>query len=190
MNVQQHERIAHIKKLSGYMYIALRWMVYLLKLAWPLAVISALVGEKFTLTFASNTHLSFDDASYLHRTLAVVLVSIVLFCAIKIMSHFRDLMRHFHQGEIFNSEAIVHARKALFNALVLWGIGLTIQFGVWLCTLANVFLPSTGAKQGLKVNIGFDGDIFLGLIFFGLMYLLLWALEIGRDLNEESELTI
>lgn len=190
MNVQQHERIAHIKKLSGFMYIALRWMVYLLKLAWPLAVISALVGEKFTLTLATNTPLSFDDASYAYRALAVILISIVLFFAIKIMSHFRDLMRHFHQGEIFNSEAIVHARKALFNALVLWGIGLAIQFGAWLCTLTNTFLPNTGAKQGLKVNIGVDGDIFLGLIFFGLMYLLLWALEIGRDLNEESELTI
>lgn len=190
MNVQQHARIAHIKKLSGYMAITLRWMVYLLKAAWPLAVISALVGKKFTLSLATNTQLSFDDASYLHRALAVVLVSIVLFFAIKIMSHFRDLMQHFHQGEIFNAQAIVHARKALFNALVLWGIGLAIQFSIWLCTLTNVFLPNAGAKQGLKVTVGFDGDIFLGLIFFGLMYLLLWALEIGRDLNEESELTI
>jgi len=190
MNLQQHERIAQIKKLSGYMAIALRWLVYLLKLAWPIMVVSALIGEKFTLTLATNTQLSFDDASYVHRALAVVLMSIVLFFGIKIMSHFRDLMQHFHKGEIFNSEAIVHARKALFNALVLWCIGLAIQFGVWLCTLANVFLPGTGAKQGLKVSIGFDGDIFLGLIFFGLMYLLLWALEIGRDLNEESELTI
>ncbi len=154
------------------------------------AVISALVGSKFTLTLAKNTHLTFDDASYVHRALAVALISVVMFFGIKIMSHFRDLMQYFHQGEIFNSEAIVHARKALFNAFLIWGINLALQFGVWLCTLANVLLPNTGAKQGLKVTVGFDSGIFLGLIFFGLMYLLLWALEIGRDLNEESELTI
>jgi hypothetical protein len=34
------------------------------------------------------------------------------------------------------------------------------------------------------------GTLFNGFLFFGLMYVLLWALEIGSDLNEESELTI
>jgi hypothetical protein len=45
-------------------------------------------------------------------------------------------------------------------------------------------------SSSMRVNVNVDVSFIFALMFFGLMYVLLWALEIGSDLNEESELTI
>lgn len=53
--------------------------------------------------------------------------------------------------------------------------------------IVNWFYSATKSSPIMvPVNLDFIG----ALMFFGLMYVLLWALEIGCDLNEESELTI
>ena len=188
MNVQQHERIVQIKKLSGYMHTALRCLVYLLWLLWFIVAVTIFAGDKLTLTLG-KTPILLDEMTYLHRFFALLIISVMALLCIKIASHFRDLMHYFRQGEIFNRAAIAHARKALLSALVLWGMTLAVQLSHWLYALIKIFfLPSGG--EVVNVNFTVDGNIFLVLIFFGLMYLLLWALEIGRDLNEESELTI
>jgi hypothetical protein len=187
MNLQQHERIAQIKKLSGYMHTALWCLVYLILLLWLIVAITILVSDKLTLTLG-KTPISLEEMTYIHRFAALLIVSVVALLCIKIARHFRDLMHYFRRGEIFNRAAIAHARKAIFNALLLWGMTLTVELSHWLYALIKIFLRDDGGV--VNVNFALDGSIFLGLIFFGLMYLLLWALEIGRDLNEESELTI
>jgi len=48
------------------------------------------------------------------------------------------------------------------------------------------YITTKSSPVDIPVNL----DFIAALMFFGLMYVLLWALEIGCDLNEESELTI
>jgi hypothetical protein len=102
------------------------------------------------------------------------------------------LIGHFHKGEVFNKAAIVHARKALFYALISWGGSLILEVAFWLYKVlfTQPILKLNGADVAFRLDFNIDGEIFIGIICFGLMYLLLWALEIGHDLNEESELTV
>ena len=112
MNLQQHERIEQIKKLSGYMHIALRWAWYFLWVAWPIAVLVILLGRDVYLNLGS-TSFHASEGTYLQRVLAAGLVSVGFFFLIFLTRHFRELMGYFHKGEIFNKAAIAHARKAL-----------------------------------------------------------------------------
>jgi hypothetical protein len=191
MNVQQHERIAQIKKLSGYMNVALRWGGYFLWLAWLFFVLSIMSGGDAKFRVGDYPILA-SELNYWERALLSLVVTAFIFLLILIVQHIRELMRYFHQGEIFNKAAIAHARKALHYALIVWGSCLMLGIVSWLYTVlvTHPMLKLGGGKVALKVNFAINGDIFIGLMFFGLMYLLLWSLEIGRDLNEESELTI
>jgi hypothetical protein len=113
-------------------------------------------------------------------------------------------MKSFYQGEVFNGATISHARCAAKNALFVWGIDLLHRLGFSLILNFSVNPPSSTGSLGLSSeaitlmdiseNIGwvlkFGNNVFYGLMFFGLIYLFVWALKIGRDLNEESELTV
>ena len=191
MNLQQHERIEQIKKLSGYMHIALRWAWYFLWVAWPIAVLVILLGRDVYLNLGS-TSFHASEGTYLQRVLAAGLVSVGFFFLIFLTRHFRELMGYFHKGEIFNKAAIAHARKALLYALISWCGSLILEIVFWLykVLVTQPMLKLSGAGVELKFNYTINGEIFIGVICFGLMYLLLWALEIGHDLNEESELTV
>ena len=183
MNVQQHERIVQIKKVSGYLCIALTWIGYLLWLFCPLMAIAVLVdtsgNSKFTFLLGGVT-VQDVDLSYPQRILIVILMALFFFFLIKLTTHFRELIRYFSKGEIFNKAAIGHARKSLLHGLVVFGFYLSSVFAGFVYTVIKT------SPVNITLNIG----IVSGLIFFGLMYVLLWSLEIGADLNEESELTI
>lgn len=183
MNVQQHERIAQIKKVSGYVCVALKWIGYLLWVFCPLLAIAILAdttGESRYTFLLGGVTVENVDLSYLQRILIVLLMTLFFFFLIKLTTHLRELMRHFSKGDIFNKAAIGHARKSLLHGLVV--------FGFYLSTLIAGF-AYTVAKTS-AVNISPNIGVVSGFLFFGLMYVLLWALEIGADLNEESELTI
>jgi hypothetical protein len=199
MNVQQHERIAHIKKLSGYMYTALRWVANLSLLIWLFLVLKyqfpfvMIAAEIFT-GFSFNIH---SYPFYVVGALALGFGTLNMYFVLKVIRHLRDVMKSFHQGEVFNGATVSHARCAAKNALFVWGIDLLHRLGFSLILNFSANPPSSTGSIGLmnaSENIGwwlkFGNDVFYGLMFFGLMYLFLWALEIGRDLNEESELTI
>lgn len=179
MNIQQHERIVRIKKLSRGLYLALTGAEYLLWLVWPLALAWLWLGTKGTITLLEH---SMDAASlgFLQRCLIAAVISLLLLLLIKVARHMRQLMLHFAEGDIFNRQAIDHARKALHHALGIYGIYLLSSL-----TMA-LYIFITHQSFDFSIN----GNFILGLIIFGSMYILLWALEIGCDLNEESELTI
>lgn len=179
MNVQQHERIARIKKVSGYLYVCLTWIRGFLWLMWPVIAIVFLFGDKVRLS-VGVVDINDVELTIAQRILMVAIVSVFLFLALKLTHHFRELIRHFSGGDIFNKQAIDHARKALMNGMVIYGL--------YLCTLLGSWLYS--ATQTSPLSVSLDGNFIMALMFFGLMYVLLWALEIGCDLNEESELTI
>jgi hypothetical protein len=180
MNVQQHERIARIKQFSRYLYLGLTGMRYLLWVMWPLMAIFILVSNQGTFTFFDGAPFAAADVSLLPRIGMTVFLSVFLFLALQLISHFRELIRHFSNGDIFNKKAIDHARKALWNGLLIYGFYVTSLIVNWF------YITTKSSPVDIPVNL----DFIAALMFFGLMYVLLWALEIGCDLNEESELTI
>lgn len=179
MNIQQHVRIARIKQFSRYLYLALSGVRYVLWVLWPLLVVAMVLGNKMHIN-VGEMHMKDVEPSLLQRVLLVGAVSAFMFVAIKIVFHFRELIRHFSEGDIFNKAAIDHARKALFNGLVIYGLYLLVLIGSWVWVVQH--------SAGVSVNV--DVSFIFALMLFGLMYIFLWALEIGSDLNEESELTI
>lgn len=179
MNVQQHERIARIKQISGYLYVCLTWIRYALWVFWPLIAVIFFMGEKANFTIGVMQADDVELTLFL-RLLLVTTTSIFLFLTLKLVHHFRSLIKHFTEGDIFNKTAIDHARKALLNGLVIYGLYMGSVILSWFY----------GATQTAQVSIDINANFIIALMFFGLMYVLLWALEIGCDLNEESELTI
>lgn len=179
MNVQQHERIARIKQISSYLYVCLTWTRYLLWLIWPLLAVLFFMGNQVNFTIGA---MQIDDVelTLALRLLIVTTASIFLLLALTLIHHFRALIKHFAEGDIFNKNAIDHARKALMNGLVIYGLYVSSALASWF------YAATQTTKVSAEININF----ILALMFFGLMYVLLWALEIGCDLNEESELTI
>jgi hypothetical protein len=184
MNIQQHERITRIKKLSRCLYLVLTGLQYLILVLWPLMVFFAVTGTHGELTFIGGVSLDAADLTYLQRGLIAAFLSVFFFLTIKVTYHFRQLISHFARGDIFNKNAIEHARKALLHALLFYGFSFVSALIEWV----YFYIADQAVDKHIPVII--NGDLLTGLIFFGLMYILLWALEIGCDLNEESELTI
>lgn len=198
MNVQQHARIAQIKQFSGYLYVCLTWIRYFLLLAWPAIVIFILGGMIF------GDGIKADDEALLRRVVFAVFFSVfisaLLFLVLQLCFHFRELIRYFSNGHIFNKGAIYSARKALLYALTLYGfcVAKGIIFQAFFQLLYSAFaLPPLDFPLFDLSPLNFSLGIFLTsfdfmctIILFSFMYILLWALEIGCDLNEESELTI
>lgn len=179
MDIQQHERIARIKQISGYLYVGLTWARYLFWVMCPLIVGVVLFGSNGTLILG-DVQTAVTELSVAQRGLLLAVVAVVLFFLLNVIHHFRGLMRYFSAGDIFNEKAIDHARKALHYSL-----------GFFLAHIAGSIAMSAYLYIGAQdFQISLDGNYIFGLLVFGLMFVLLWALEIGRDLNEESELTI
>ena len=179
MDIQQHERITRIKTLSRYLYWALTGIQYLLLLLLPLVIGWLWFGSKGAITLPNHS-VNTESLSHLQRCLFMIPITLLFLALLKVTYHLRQLIWHFSSGNIFNKPAIAHARKALNYALAIYGIFIlaTVATWIYLYTQNNYF----------RVNV--SGDFIFGIIIFGLMYVLLWALEIGCDLNEESELTI
>src|SRR6188768_3079522 len=130
MNVQQHERIARIKQFSRYLHLGLTGIRYLLWVSWPLMAIVFLFGDKATLKIGL-IQMEDVELSIVQRILMVAVVSAFIFLALKLVYHFRELIQHFSNGDIFNKKAIDHARKALLNGLVIYGLYLSTLLGSW-----------------------------------------------------------
>ena len=182
MNVQQHERITRIKKLSAYLYWVLTGLQYLILLLWPVMVFLTVTGTD-KITIMGGVALDAAELNYLQRGLIAAFFSVFFFLSIKVTYHFRQLISHFARGDIFNKHAIEHARKALLHALLFYGVSVV-------SSLIHRYFHLIDGVTGQQIPVIINGDVISGLIFFSLMYVLLWALEIGCDLNEESELTI
>lgn len=182
MNVQQHERIARIKQISGYLYVCLTWIRYPIWLVWPLLVGVALFGDKPNFTIVS-TMIDPLVLSLGLRLLIAAIISAFGLLTLKLIHHFRALIKHFADGDIFNKNAIDHARKALLNGMLIYGLHMGTVLAEWI-------FGAVQAAHNTPISVTVNANFILVLMFFGLMYVLLWALEIGCDLNEESELTI
>ncbi len=179
MNVQQHGRIARIKQFSRYLYLSLSAARYVFWVTWILGLGIIFTAEKGNFTIGSASFAEVE-LTYLQRILFALFVSAGFFLLLKITHHFRALINSFAAGDIFNKVAIDHARKALLHGMVFYGLCVSVSLVSWIY----------GAVNSSPASVSVNGDFIFWLMLFGLMYVLLWALEIGCDLNEESELTI
>lgn len=65
MNIQQHERITRIKKLSRCLYLVLTGLQYFILVLWPLMVFVAVIGTHGELTFMGGVSLDAADLNLL-----------------------------------------------------------------------------------------------------------------------------
>lgn len=181
MNVQRHQRIEQIKKLSEYLRRTLTLVGYLLWLAWPMLLLLPFIHSDGTLKIGENLSFAYHELTLMQRIALSGVFAVVVVVSQFSVRYARDLMAHFSEGEIFNRNVLQTARKAIHFGIAMVGI--------------DVLFDLTGAVYRLfssgEIHLSaLFGTLFNGFLFFGLMYVLLWALEIGSDLNEESELTI
>lgn len=178
MDIQTHSRTRQIKQLSRYLSIALTGLRYLLFLGLPGLVIVAFLPTG-TLKIG-NASVPLESTGFLLKAVILSLYACGLIIMIKMNHHFRTLMKQFIDGNIFGHEAIAQVRGALNSGIV---------FFVLSCVHA-LFGCIYNYSAGAPLDISFATEIVIACVFFGLMHTLLWALEIGCDLNEESEMTI
>jgi hypothetical protein len=182
MNVMRHDRIEQIKKLSAAMRKLLTAVNWLVRILLPLVVVAIVLGPPHgTVTISDQWRIPVGQLPLLQRILLAAVVGAALLVTQRVVHHSRDVMAHFSQGDIFNQATLASARRAI-------GYGIAL-----VCTdvLLEVCLAGHKALSAGVWNISeVISTLLNGFLFFGLMYLVLWTLEIGRDLNEESELTI
>lgn len=181
MNIQRHSRIEKIKKLSRYLYLFLTGLFYV-NCAFYLsaAVYVFFISNSGNFNFFDNITFTSSDLNYWQKILRAIYFNIFPLLILKIIHHARHLVYHFSIGDIFNVDSIQQARKVLITGLLIYGYYLISLFSVWIYK----------SIQGSMFNISINTDYILGLAGFGILTVLLWSLEIGADLNKESELTI
>lgn len=195
MNLERNKRIAAFRKVSG----------YLLWVSMPLLILSGIGGaiglflflffpsgdiglNALAIEIANNADVvdwAFQTKMTLTtRLVCFILAASVLSMLIYILLHFQRLIDCFHDGEIFNKLAVSNARKAFRMNLFVNFLILGTQ------ALCIVLIWSNFDEENLK-RLGYlmanSLSFLISLAFFSLI---LWALEIGTDLNEEAELTI
>lgn len=179
MDIQKHSRTEQIKKLSRKLFTFLTLFKYLLYMCWPLMIFIAFFFDKGTLKLG-DVVFNIEEMVIWFKELVLLLYAIALYMAIRLTNSFRQIMKHFMAGHIFTKKAVLSVRSGLHAGLMFF-IMIIVQkaSGLALAMINN--MPS---------YIELEIDFFIAISFFGLMYILLWALEIGCDLNEESEMTI
>ncbi|MEE2022971.1 hypothetical protein [Alkalimonas mucilaginosa] len=178
MDIQTHSRTHQIKQLSRYLYFVLTGMRYLLFLGGPAIVVVAWIPDGGL--YLGNALIPIESISLLLKGGILALYAIGLLMMLRITQHFRQLMQQFMQGHIFHPKAIASVRGALHGGMLFF---LLSWLYALLGSLYDYFVHA-------RLDISFATEIVIACIYFGLMYTLLWALEIGADLNEESEMTI
>lgn len=179
MDIQAHERTAQIKRVSRWLFMILSAFKTLMHLGWLAIAWVAVFVDEGALTIGGH-ELLIEEMSLWLKLFILCLFAAGLILTIRITTHFRDLMKHFMQGDVFSLQAIGHVRAALNNGILWFVLALAQECFFW-------FLASANAST-FDVSLG--AEILLAVIFFSLIYTLLWTLEIGCDLNEESEMTI
>lgn len=176
MDIQRHERIKQIKKLSVYLSKALRFAEFMIWMAIPLAYVIFLASNSFTLKLGRIVVLP-ADLTAPQRLAVAALTTITLLLTLLAVRYSRQLMEQFSQGRVFDVEAMRMARKAVNCALALFALEILIEIGAMVYT-GTLQIPGPALT------------VFYGFLVFGLLHIMLWSLEVGCDLSDESELTI
>lgn len=175
MNVQQHVRIEQIKRLSAKLRRALAFAGFVLWLGWPLLLVMATLN--FSTVNGVLLLIPVGALSFPERCAIVLFAAAGLSLTQMAVHYSRLLMETFSHGRIFDLAALRIARKAI-NC----GLGLFVL---------KVIAELVAAVYVDRIQVpGPALTVFYGFLVFGMLYVMLWSLEIGRDLQDECELTI
>lgn len=104
--------------------------------------------------------------------------------AIYILTQFQGLIACFYNGDIFNTEALKRARNG-YSAYLYTTIAAIVFH------LIAIAIVAVNSANGTDTRIwNWVHETLSSLIHLGFLSLVLWAMEIGTDLNAEVELTI
>lgn len=195
MYSERNQRIAAFRKVSGYLiWVSIPFLIVtcLCGLIGFIYVLSIQTGKtdihQSILYFVDNGLLDFKEFAKLGLShgsrIFFALVFFSLFLPITyILFHVQKLIQCFRDGDIFNARALSHARKA-YKLNLYWGLA-------WM-TSSFIMLVYCILTANNNFNRSFDWiwDSVGFFIELGFLSLILWALEIGTNLNEEAELTI
>ncbi|WMW81676.1 hypothetical protein RF679_05200 [Undibacterium cyanobacteriorum] len=118
------------------------------------------------------------------RFFCIALTSYFLLMCIFLLRHLKQLLHCFYQGDVFNLTALTHARKAYkINAMII------VSWIILHLLFAIIAMIGKGEFE-LNYLSSWCIDSVSELISLVISTLLLWAFELGTDLNEEAELTI
>ena len=193
---ERNARIAAFQKVSGYL-LWLYWPIMIFFVLGFIGFLGASINAKngdislveFLIKLSAPNVDFFDTyfntgVSLSTKLISTTTVMIFLAMCIYTLFHFTKLIACFNAGNIFSRRAVYHARKA-------YKMNLRLSFYVYGAELVVVVLSFVYANSG-NGNRLWDllCNVFGFAIEIGLLSLILWALEMGTDLNEESELTI
>lgn len=194
MNIQDHPRFQNIHKVSGYFLFLTGFLIVLTPLfglGMCVKVLFTSSGEMGIVWFLSRVFFQTDFLSVFDAgvtwslkifVLAVIVLSTVM--AEIILIHLNKLLSSFWDGDVFNVEALKNA-KAAFKANVfisVFYLGLELVGWFFNCITTHG-MPGEAFAHLL-------GSVFDIAVWLGITLLIIWTLEIGVALHEESELTI
>jgi len=178
VDIRNNARTQQIQNLSGHLYHALSFLRYILYMGW--VGIATLVFIPEGNYWVGDANIQVASGNFFLKGLILMLYAFGLLVMLKLNEAFRNLMKQYMKGNIFTEQAIFYVRSALKAGIAVVVISLLHQI--------------TGAVYSYfynsEIDISFAPQIVAAVIYFALMYILLWALEIGGDLNDESINTI
>lgn len=195
MSSERNQRIAAFRKVSGYLlwlFTPLLIICYLGGLAGFIGLIFVDSGnvdiQQSIVKFVDSPN-NFGEffkpgITLFTRIFLLILLLCFLIPLTYIITQLQHLVKCFHSGDIFNFRALSHARKAYNANLYLSLITIFLHFAA-ICFVS--FHLNKGSDDRVLNWIYYSGITLIDLGFYSLI---LWALEIGTNLNEEAELTI
>ncbi len=178
MDLQSHSCTHRIRRLSYYLHMVLNGIRFLLYLGWPGIIYVGFFAQGHLPMGNNSVFLAHDD--YILKAVILTTYVVALITMLGINRAFRQLMRQYMRSEIFSNEAVSHV-KATVKGVVAY------IFIYWLQALIGIVINSS---KGIPTEFSALNEVVVPMTFVGVMFTLLWALEIGRDLYEESEGTI
>jgi hypothetical protein len=194
MKIQDHPRFQNIHRVSGYFLFLTGFLIILtplIGLGMCVKVLFTSSGDIGIVWFLSRSFFQSDFLSAFDAgvtlplkifVLAVITLTIVM--AEIILIHLNKLLSSFWDGDVFNVETLKNAKTAFKANIFISVFYLGLELVGWLLNCITTH--------------GMPGEAFAHLIdsvvdnavWFGITLLIIWALEIGVALHEESELTI
>lgn len=193
MKIQDHPRFQNIRKVSGYFLSLTGFLIVLTPLIGLGMCVKVLVtssGEMDIVWFLSRCFFQADFISFetgitwpLKIFLLAAVVLTTIFAEI-ILFHLNKMLASFQAGDVFNVETLKNA-KAAFKANVLVSVlYLGFELVGW---FLNCITAHGMPGEAFSHLLGSVADI---AVWLGITLLIIWTLEIGVALHEESELTI
>jgi hypothetical protein len=195
MSTKKNTRIQTFQKISGYLLWFTKPTLAILTIFlifYPFKIFNKPSGsvsiDQFILLML-NENEGFSEllkSGTTFETKILLTLAMTFTCAllVYIFYYLQNLLKCFHEGEIFNKRALNFARKAYFANLIYGLLAIGSIF------VSCVYFTLIGMEGNYGRYFIWIYDSLGILIEIGFFTLILWALEIGTDLKEEAELTI